>query len=814
MKPRLSLILALLLPVFLPTAAAQVTDSLEFSRAVYNSPALMIQGRVSGVRVSTSDSGPNSVINTNIRGLNTVRGTSEPLWIVDGVMLTSSAGQIMNAFWQESYKGFDFMSQLSQLDNLNLYDIESIEVLKNASATALYGSKGANGVIIIRTATPSVDKIRVRWNSNIGIEAAAEHNSHLRPGLSHNHSLSIGSNTGRAAYRLSAFYRSIDNPVPGLENHVGGLRINFDTKTNKIIWFGMNASASVGRQDSQTSAAWYGAPSMGIALRDLSLPGVINTVEGWAADYDDYALVFRGGGAAYVQVNFLPGLSWKTDASFDYQTNTRYFWFGTGTAFGNAFNNTSASSLASLFKYDMRSRLSYSRHFARHHRVGAWAGLEFTGDGNRFNTMNGSNYFTSVLRAKGYSLKESPELPRWSHRDFTSHAWAASLSYQFKETAGVEGMLRKDRTPRYDRDFTAYPAVSLWADLCKAFIPQNKAVSSLRIEAGWGKAGARTYVPYAVIGNFINPQWLAQTLQEKGLVINDDIQAFFDGYNRVLTEEIHAGLRTVFLAGRLEAAATLYKRETNDAISLYGFGKKGYDTIVWLPYKRYEVFGESSDILNKGIELEISSSIIRSKDWRWVVSANAAFNHNELLRVGPGDSCASAVSTAGLFVNRNIEGRQVSALYGVTTYNIDGTPNMGIIGNPFPKSFGGINSIASWRKISLEMQANWAAGFNIIDLNRMWVKRQTDISEQYLRQADYFRLSRLSLRYDLDFPRIKAVKSFSVMATATNLFTLTNYTGWNPEVNSFGSVSNMSVGIDYGSYPLARCFMLGIRVEL
>lgn len=814
MKRCLTLMLALL-PALVPAAAqAIVLDSLELSRGVYNNPALLLQGRVSGVRVSTSDSGPNSVINTNIRGLNTVRGTSEPLWIVDGVMLTSSAGQIMNAFWQDSYRGYDFMSQLSQTDNLNLYDIQSVEVLKNTSATALYGSRGANGVIIINTTTPPVDRLRLTWNSNIGIELPAEHNSHLGAGISHNHAISAGSNTGRAAYRLSAFFRSIDNPVPGLENHVGGLRLKFDTRTNPHIWFGMNAAASVGKQDSQTSAAWYGAPSMGIALRDLSLPGVVNTVEGWAEDYDDYALVFRGSAAAYVQVNFLPGLDWRTDASFDYQTNTRYFWFGTKTAFGDAFNNASASSLASLFNYDMRSRLRYSRHFAKNHRVEAWAGINFTGDGNRFNTMNGSNYFTAVLRAKGYSLKESPELPRWSHRDFLNRAANASLNYSFKQIAGFEALARADKTRRYDDEYSIYPSATVWADPGKAFLPGNRILSSFRIEGGWGKAGARTYVPYPVITNFVNAEWLQGALQQRNFNITDDIAAFFDGYNRVETEEWHAGFSAALLDSRIRASLTYYSRETSDMFSLYGFGKKGFETIVWLPYPRYEVFEEGSRVQNRGFEIDLAASIVRSGDWRWNIDANLSFNHNELLSVGPGDACASAVSTSGLFVNRNEKGQPVSALYGVTTYNIDGTPNMGMIGNPVPKSFGSFTSVAGWRRLNLEFQANWASGFNIIDLNRMWVKRQVEISEQYLRQADYFRLARVAFRYDIDVSKVKTIKSLAVTATATNLFTLTNYTGWNPEVNSFGSVSNMCVGIDYGSFPLTRCFMLGVRLEL
>lgn len=814
MKKRIPLILALLSTLLPAAAQGVVTDSLEFSRGVYNTPSLMIQGRVPGVRVSTSDSGPNSVINTNIRGLNTVRGTSEPLWIVDGVMLTSSAGQIMKAFWQEGYRGYDFMSQLSQLDNINLYDIESIEVLRNTSATARYGSKGANGVIIVNTVIPSEDKLRVKWNSNFGIEFPSESNSHLGAGFSHNHSISVGSNSARAAYRISAFWRNIDNPVPGLENHVGGLRIKFDTRTNNVIWFGMNASASVGRQDSQTSAAWYGAPSMGIALRDLSLPGVLNTVSGWAEDYDDYATVFRSGGAAYVQVNLAPWLRWRTDAGFDYQTNTRYFWFGTGTAFGEAFNNTSASSLSSLFSYDMNSYLNFSRHFAGYHYLDLKAGMDFTGDGNRFNTMNGSNYFTAVLRAKGFSLKESPELPRWSHRDFLNNAFYASLAWDFKKSVALEARVRYDRNSRYDDDYTLYPSVSGWMDFAKILFPSSSRLTSLRLEAGWGKAGARTYVPYGVIGNYINTAYLDQALQERNMNITDELSAFFDGYNRVETQELHAGLSVSVAGGRFKAALTWYDRETSDDISLYGFGKKGYETTVWLPYDRYEVLSEGSVISNTGIEAEVELGIIRNRDWRWTVSSTAAFNRNVLESVGPGDECASAVSTSGLYVNRNIQGQCVSALYGVTTYNTDGTPNMGIIGNPVPKVFGSLTSMAGWKKLNLEIHSSWAAGFNIIDLNRMWVKRQSEISEQYLRQADYFRIARASLRYDLDMSRVKRIRALALTATVTNLLTLTNYTGWNPEVNSFGSVSNMSVGIDYGSFPMTRCFMLGVRVEL
>lgn len=802
------------------SAGAQtvVTDTLEYAKGVYNSPEYLIQGNVAGVRVTTTDGSPTTAINTNIRGLNSVRGTSEPLWIIDGVALTSSSGQIIPAFWQDNYKEYNYMTPLSQLDNLNLYDIESIQVLKNVSATAIYGAKGANGVIIINTKMPVNEKVRISWNSNVGLSAAAEKNPYLSTAISHNHNLAIGATVNSTKYRLSAFFRDVKSPVPGVRDIVGGLKAKFDTKTNQYIWFGMNASLSVSKQNSVTSTSWYGTPSMGIALRDLAIPAVLNTVEGWKADYDDYSLNFRTTDGFYLQVNFTPWLKWRTDVGVDYQTNTRYFWYGTQTQFGLAFNRASASSLVSLLNLDGKSRLEIDRYIAEKHHINVTAGAFYNRESNRFNTMNGSDYTTELLRSKGFSLAQSAKTPRWTYRTYFDFGFIGTLAYDFNGIVGLNGTVRGDRYDKYDADFTIYPAGNAFFDVRKAFFADSKAVSTLRIEGGWGKAGLRKSIPYALMPNYINNDFAQARITEQGYEIDEtdetkekSISNFFEGYNRILSTEYNVSLKAGFIEDRITLTGTFYNKETVDEFDFYCFGeKKKGDTYVWKPVDRKEVFTDQTKIGNKGVELELSVVPVKTKLVKWTVFGNAAYNINKVLELGAGDEAFSAVSVDGLCANRNSVGNPVSSIYGIRNYNRDGSANYGIIGNPTPKILGSVGTNLRVQRFTLDILANGASGFDVIDLNRLWLKNQSEVSEQYVRKGDYLRIARASIAYSIPVEKVKWIKSLSVNVTGTNLVTFTNFTGYNPEVNSFGGVSNACVGIDYGSLPLVRTFMLGV----
>ena len=114
------------------------------------SPDQLLKGRLSGIRVSATDGNPLGAITTMIRGVNSVRGNSDPLWIIDGVMLNPSQLEVEPAFWQENFQGKDYTAVQNTLATINPDDIERIEVLKDMAATAIYGERGGNGVIILR----------------------------------------------------------------------------------------------------------------------------------------------------------------------------------------------------------------------------------------------------------------------------------------------------------------------------------------------------------------------------------------------------------------------------------------------------------------------------------------------------------------------------------------------------------------------------------------------------------------------------------------------------------------------------------------
>ena len=210
MKKTLLLLLSMCMmrPMLAQTACI---DSLDYLCPVSGTPEELIAGKVSGLWVSRTDGNPASALLTTIRGISSLRGECGPLWVVDGVVLTDMEAQRVDSFFRDEYAPFQHTSRLNGLSYLNLYDIESIEVLKNASATALYGSKGANGVIRITTRSAGNKELDRQWNSNLGMQIEA---GDMSPAFCHNHNIAAHFNSNRADYSLSAFWRDNNHPVP------------------------------------------------------------------------------------------------------------------------------------------------------------------------------------------------------------------------------------------------------------------------------------------------------------------------------------------------------------------------------------------------------------------------------------------------------------------------------------------------------------------------------------------------------------------------------------------------------------------------
>lgn len=802
-------------------ASAQNTlrDTLEVNKATAQTPAALVAGQVSGVRVSSQDGGPNGAVNTNIRGVNTLRGHSEPLWVVNGVMLTSALSQNLNAFWQKGgyttkgdlipdYSELSYSAALNGTAFLNPYDVEKIEVLKDLAATAIYGAQGANGVIIVETRLPKVAS-QLDWHSNVSLSVPNRTSEALRVGFNHNHTLAYSGNANNTFYHISGYLRHNNGVVKRTGSLFGGLNASLETRANPYLWFGLNTTLAAGTQHSAAGSAYLGKPSTMILSRyPARYAG--NTLSGWVNDYDDDVEDYRAVTSVWLQVNPLPAMYVKASLGADFQSNTRRIWYGNGTSFGLA-NSGAASILSStLFNYNGKVEAGYSFYIMSSHHIQAKAGFEAVGSKNKFGVMNGTTFDLPYLRARGLQTMGSRAVPYKFTRDYIIWGIYGLLSYDYKQMVGVQASWRSDYSPKYTPTQPINtPGVEAWIDLNRIFLKDVAFISDLRLEGGWGAAAWEEYIPYELLGNYL------RTYPE----VEKGSEVFYDGLSRLYSREWNAGIRVGF-ANRVNLAVKYYDKNTVDAMYLYNFGKINGSYFDWAKTSTVD-FTTEGTLRNNGIEVDIDAVILKKGDWKWSAYANAAWNIGRITQVNYRDMAGRNIGK-NIWVNVMAEAQPMGSLFGYLDnpeggfmdLNNDGEisdADKKILGNTIPVINGGLGSTLRYKNFTLDFQFTGAAGFCIANLNKVIAEGRTKLSSRYVEKGDYLRLSNVSFAYNLPI-RWKKMHDVKVFVSGQNLLTLTGYSGWNPDVNCFGS-SIMSNGVDYGSYPTVRSFVLGVSAK-
>ena len=763
------------------------------------SPADLVRGTVAGVRVSAVDGNPDGLRNVNIRGLNTLRGDSQPLWIVDGVMLGSELTRNLDGFWQ--FGESSYSAPLNSIPFLNPAEIESIEVLKDISATALYGAMGANGVIIIRTkrAQATDPVLYVKSNAGIGLPSQTG----LKAAVVHNHSFGVSALADNTAYRVTGYYRHQGGVVDNAGSDQFTVSAGLETKANPHIWFGINTIASMGQTAAPGSTAYFGHPST-LLLARYPEGFEADTVQGWAEDFDDDSRDWRAVTSAYLTLNFTPTLKLHTTAGVDFQDNRRLIWFGKGTGFGAASNGAASSLSTVLLSTNVKSELNWKQYVAGEHLVNLSAAAEVIATQDKFNTMNGLDFFNHSLRAKGIAAAGShPEIHRFAHDSF-HHAYYVRGEYAYKDIAGIDGTFRADFNPRFrDARPVFYPSASAWV-----------ALAGIKFKGGWGIGGREYRIPYELTSS-----WLRSDYPEA----EPGSESFYESLNTLTSREWNVGLEAGLLGKRVLISAQYYNKSTVDAFDMFLSGVKGQR--LWNPAPRKNILSRSATIDNRGLEFDLDARLLDSENQKLRLFATAAFNVNQIAGIGEEDVRGLNVG-GGSYVNVNVVGHQSGEIFGYTA-SATGTPaditadgkvteaDRVILGKAYPELFGSVGAQYSFKGFSVKMLWDAAAGHSLVNMNRMLEDGVDVVTDNYVEKADYLRLSNLSVDYALDVRRLginKVFKELKMGASAANLLTLTTYKGWNPDVNSFG-VSVLSGGIDYGSFPVIRTVMLGISAS-
>ncbi len=754
MKTKLITVFVSTLFFAFPTDAAgvHIKDTLDIVRMGSDTPADMLRGKVSGVRVSASDGGLNSIVNTYVRGITSRHVSSEPLWIVDGVCLTTSLSLNEDAFWQSSYEGRSFTQQLNPLSFINPGDIESIEVLKDATATALYGSRGANGVIIIKT-KEAKERGHVDINAGMHIPYSGE-DTRISP--IHNYNISTSGKKNNNQYRVSVALASDSGVIPGEEALRGNLDVRFDSKASKVVWFGLSSIVGVGKTGSQYGTAHFGSPSAMIAAR------LGQGAEGYFRDYDDENLCYRTATGAYLQLNLVKSLTWRTEFGADYLNSTRYIWYGNQTAFGKEVNGAAAITNSSVLQYNVTSRVDYNVFLGVKHHLNPTVGVEYFGSVNKYNTLNGTDFFSHILRAKGLSFNEAkPELRRF---DFSAGDLGlfARLAYDYDGIAGIDLLCRMDNNRRYDDGrFTVYPSGTAFVDFHRLFFQDRQIVSALSLNGGWGMSGRDRYIPYELVGNFYDGFRIGD--------MQEGTESLYEIRTQQICSEWNVGVQAAFLSDRLRFEARYYDRQIDDRCTSFCFGRQVGETIRWKRHNRVKIGEGVERIAARGVEVDLSGSVIRKAGMTLDLEANLAYQEN---------SASYEYMSAGL--------------------------------NPFPKLFGGLGISFTAKRFGAQVLFDGAWGQELLNLNRMYEDRATDPSE-YIENAGFLRLGTVGVHYMIPVG-LKWLDSIRLKLMARNLFVATPYSGYSPDVDCYSRVASQH-GLDYGSFPLCRTVMFGVSIQ-
>jgi len=532
-----------------------------------------ISGSKPGVDVISDDGSILSKFDIFIRGYNGVNSDSQPLLILNGTFLNPNY-DVDTPFWEAN--GLVYSGKQNSLLGIDPGDIESIEILSDLNATALYGSKGANGVVIIKT--KSAQKRGVTFDVSAGATIQGDSKTFID-----RYSIALDDVRNNNAFHLSALFKRLGGI--GECGRTGGFQLGFQSNGNKAVQVGFNSSTSLSNLMQQN-------------FRDIT-----------NGDYEDDARDIRTINSIFLNISPGKFFSIRADAGLDYRLKRRYVWYGPESLFG-ALNNAAASlSEIEQFQYNVDLKAEYARYFGKNY-LKASAFADFVSQTPDFGVLCGYDFFMYTLKAKGINNAANSSTNR-------SHSWnemnigtGLNVHYDWNGVCGVNGTFRADFNPYFkDKVATIYPAGDIFFDVARLAFKDSRSINRIKLSAGYGQAGKESQMPYV----------FASELSGSVPEVDTELRAFYDAAIRVRSQEFNAGLSLAFFRERLSFDAKYYSKKTEETLSLFcngrEFGKDGF----WKYADQKEIHSENALISNQGVELSLEGVPVKTKTVNWKI---------------------------------------------------------------------------------------------------------------------------------------------------------------------------------------------------
>jgi TonB-linked SusC/RagA family outer membrane protein len=902
------------------------TESLETMSA--STIDARLQGQVAGLSISGTTGEPGSGYNIRIRGNNSISASNRPLIVLDGFPMDD---QVEATAWGRGGSNNDLA--LNPLSSINPDDIESIEVLKDASATAIYGARGANGVIVITTKSGEIGKTEITFTTEqsvspiptySGMMTGPQYRENLnwykenvtgeepqytdsaivaspnsvwmdeisQVARSQKYNLSIRGGNEGIKYFVSVDYLDQNGVILNSNYTRGNVRANLDMKLterlNANISFNYNRSLANRRAQTSFSLDVGGPVFRSLRARpDL----LVDNEEGFLTELDEngnfYANPLSEARDLYdytnnentlinmkLQYRIVDGLDLILSAGNNNLSSLREQFYPFNTAGGNKANGRGVYNTAHVNDYRIEPYLTYRKGF-KGHNVNLTLGTSYKNNINKSTLYSAANFPTDALGVDAMHLgtdvfyRSNAKIGR----TMKSAYYRANYNYQGRYLVSFTGRYDGSSVLAEDEKWAFFPAFSAgWTISKEKFMKSIDMLSNLKIRGSYGQTGSQSIAPYSTLTLLGKQNPVLNGAEHAGQGLNQNLGNI--GLTWEVTTQSDIGLDLGLFKNRISVVADYYEKSTDGLLQNKQLPPSSGFVQTRANYGTME---------NKGFEFSVQADIVQQKDFKWSTGVTFSNNKTTVKDLGSPDVIIEGPNLVNnlMSYSSNImqqgqpfgafKGYKVEGLIQPSDFDENGDPTFAmmnndqtlgawkfadvdtsgvinesdrvIIGDPNPDFTLGWSNTISYKRISLSAMAYASFGAEVlnatnafirsgaVNYNRTeewWNNRWTtenqhndprypsyaegnniEVNDQMVEDGTFIRLKSLTLSYSL--PELSQIKTAQVYFTATNLFTITNYSGFDPEVNARGT-NNIVQGVDLGGYPTPKTFTIGVKV--
>ncbi|MCO4294206.1 TonB-dependent receptor [Solitalea sp. MAHUQ-68] len=862
------------------------------------SPDRLLQGAVAGAQVTQSSGAPGGSVSIRIRGGTSINAGNEPLYVIDGFPIYNADAT--------TDAGVTAGPPINPLSGINPSDIASIDVLKDASATAIYGSRGANGVIIITTKRGNKGGFSVNYDGYYGIQQSAQKIGVLnaqqwgalkndalkdagkspfytqeqldnlgegtdwqaaafREAPMQSHSLSISSGNEKTKILFSGSLFKQDGIIlnTGFNRYSGKLNLDNDVTSNFKLGVSLNGSLSES----------VVAPS-GIVPNILSMVPVVpvrdetgnftanssfgSTVANPIATLSlqsNETKTTRFLANSFAEYRLLEGLTAKVSLGTDIVNNKQNRYLPSTLFESSPGGNASIGSLGTL-NWLNENTLNYRKTFNSKHSIDLLIGNTQQKSRTETYIAGASNFVSDEFTYNNIGGGTVLVAPSSSSIEWALQSFLARVNYGYDNRYLLTLTARADGSSRFSKNnkWGTFPSAAFaWNVSNEEFLKNSRQINSLKLRLSAGLTGNQEIDPYRSLARLGSFQYSFGNTLVNGLATSS-----FENPNLTWekTAQYDFGFDLELFNSRIQLTSDIYYKRTSDLL-----------LEVPVPYSSSvtSAFQNLGVVANRGVELGLKTANLRG-EFDWNTNVLLSVNRNKIESLGGANYffVTDPASPTTLPTQIIKVGESVGAFYTLVADGVDPATGLQkykdlnhdgaitqdadrtIVGSAQPKFLASIsntfkyknfdlfvffnssygNKIFNWTRANLELGTGytgavssllnrWTPTNTITDVHKAIENPAVTISDRFVEDGSFIRLKTLSLGYNLPQKLVAKgkFKAARIYVTASNLYTWTNYSGYDPEVSTNGQ-NSLSSGLDRGAYPNAKSFIAGISLTL